>query len=179
MSFNIHEIKSQLEFGGARPSLFQVRLLNPGSGVGDLKLPFMCKAASLPASTLGEIPVPYFGRNIKVGGVRTYENWSITIINDEDFLVRKAMETWSKRINTYIGNTRDFTDANPENYKARAEVVQYGQVGNVLRAYQFEGIFPLNIGAIQTSWAEGDQIEEFTVDFAVDYWAVSGEPTTP
>lgn len=175
MAFNINEIKSQLQFGGARPSLFQVRFTNPGSGEADLKVPFMVKAAQLPASTLSQIDVPYFGRRIKVSGTRTYENWGVTVINDEDFRIRRAIETWSKRINTYVGNTRDFGSASPAEYKSRAEVIQYGQKGNVLRTYQFEGVFPLNIGAIELNWESGDAIEEFQVEFAVDYWTVPGE----
>jgi hypothetical protein len=176
MAFSVNEIKSQLQFGGARPSLFQVRFTNPATGEADLKVPFMVKAAQLPASTVSQIEVPYFGRRIKVAGTRTYENWSVTVINDEDFKIRRAIEAWSRRINTYIGNLRDFGTAAPAEYKSRAEVIQYGQTGNILRTYQFEGIFPLNIGAIELNWESGDQVEEFTVEFAVDYWTVPGEP---
>jgi hypothetical protein len=176
MAFSVNEIKSQLQFGGARPSLFQVRFTNPATGEADLKVPFMVKAAQLPASTVSQIEVPYFGRRIKVAGTRTYENWSVTVINDEDFKIRRAIEAWSRRINTYIGNLRDFGTAAPAEYKSRAEVIQYGQTGNILRTYQFEGIFPLNVGAIELNWESGDQVEEFTVEFAVDYWTVPGEP---
>lgn len=176
MAFSVNEIKSQLQFGGARPSLFQVRFTNPATGEADLKVPFMVKAAQLPASTVSAIEVPYFGRRIKVAGTRTYENWSVTVINDEDFKIRRAIESWSRRINTYIGNLRDFGTAAPAEYKSRAEVIQYGQTGNILRTYQFEGIFPLNVGAIELNWESGDQVEEFQVEFAVDYWTVPGEP---
>lgn len=176
MAFNINEIKSQLQFGGARPSLFQVRFINPATGEADLKVPFMVKAAQLPASTISQIDVPYFGRRIKVSGTRTYENWSITVINDEDFKIRRAIEAWSRRINSYSGNARAFSSAAPAEYKSRAEVIQYGQNGNILRTYMFEGIFPLNIGAIELNWESGDQVEEFQVEFAVDYWHVPGEP---
>ena len=176
MAFSVNEIKSQLQFGGARPSLFQVRFTNPATGEADLKVPFMVKAAQLPASTVSQIEVPYFGRRIKVAGTRTYENWSVTVINDEDFKIRRAIEAWSRRINTYIGNLRDFGTAAPAEYKSRAEVIQYGQTGNILRTYQFEGIFPLNVGTIELNWESGDQVEEFTVEFAVDYWTVPGEP---
>lgn len=176
MAFSVNEIKSQLQFGGARPSLFQVRFTNPATGEADLKVPFMVKAAQLPASTISQIEVPYFGRRVKVAGTRTYENWSVTVINDEDFKIRRAIEAWSRRVNTYTGNLRDFSTAAPAEYKSRAEVIQYGQTGNILRTYQFEGIFPLSVGAIELNWESGDQIEEFQVEFAVDYWTVPGEP---
>lgn len=176
MAFSVNEIKSQLQFGGARPSLFQVRFTNPATGEADLKVPFMVKAAQLPSSVISQIEVPYFGRRIKVAGTRTYENWTVTVINDEDFKIRRAIEAWSRRINTYRGNTRDFGSAAPADYKSRAEVIQYGQTGNILRTYQFEGIFPLNISTVEVNWESGDQIEEFTVEFAVDLWTVPGEP---
>jgi hypothetical protein len=94
MAFNVNELRSQLTLGGAKPTLFQVQLANPVNSAGDLKLPFMCKAASLPASTLGTVSVPYFGRTIKLAGDRTFEEWEVTIINDEDFLVKNAIEEW-------------------------------------------------------------------------------------
>ena len=94
MAFNINEIKSQLVFGGARNSLFQVQITNPANGTGDLKVPFMVKAAQIPAATLGVIEVPYFGRKVRIAGDRTFAEWTVTVINDEDFLIRNAMEEW-------------------------------------------------------------------------------------
>ena len=80
MAFNINEIKSQLALGGARPSLFQVTLTNPVNAAADLKFPFMCRAAQMPASTLGTIEVPYFGRKVKIAGDRTFAEWTVTLI---------------------------------------------------------------------------------------------------
>ena len=74
MALNINEIKSQLALGGARPALFQVVFNNPVNASGDVKVPFMVKAAQMPASTLGTIEVPYFGRKIKIAGDRTFAN---------------------------------------------------------------------------------------------------------
>lgn len=101
MAFNIQDIRSQLTSGGARSSLFQVTIQNPVNGLGDLKVPFMCRAAEIPASTLGFVEVPYFGRRIKLAGDRTFQPWTVTIINDEDFLIRNAVENWSNAMNTY------------------------------------------------------------------------------
>lgn len=175
MAFNVNELKAQLQAGGARPSLFQVTFSNPASPDADLKVPFMVKAASLPASSVGQIEVPYFGRRIKVAGTRTFENWGVQVINDEDFRVRRALEAWSAKINSHSGNLRTFGSSAPAEYKSRAEVIQYGQAGQVLRTYQFEGIFPITIGAIELAWENGDAIEEFSVEFALDYWTVPGE----
>lgn len=177
MSFDINEIRGQLQGGGARPSLFQVQFNHPSMGDGVFKVPFMTKAASLPASTIGQIPVPYFGRTIKVVGTsRTYENWSVTVINDEDFRVRKALEAWSRQMNTYVGNQRGYNTSAPAEYKSRAQVQQFSQTGEVLRTYIFEGLFPVNVGPIELNWENGDAIEEFTVEFSLDWWEVAGEP---
>ena len=92
MAFNINEIKSQMLFDGARPALFQVTIQNPANSVADIKVPFMCEATGIPQAELGMVQIPYFGRMIKLAGDRTYADWNVTIINDEDFLIRNAME---------------------------------------------------------------------------------------
>jgi hypothetical protein len=174
MAFNINEFKSQLVGGGARPTLFQVQITNPVTGIADLKVPFMVKTAALPASTLGSYVVPYFGRQVKYAGDRTFEDWPVTIINDEDFLVRNAMETWSNAINTHDSNARSL----PQDYKSNAIVTQFGKDGSLLRTYVFEGIYPVSVDAIPLSWEATDSIEEFGVTFQYDMWRVEGTTGT-
>lgn len=177
MSFNINEFKSQLTGGGARPTLFQVQILNPVAPQADFKVPFMCRAAGIPASTVGTIEVPYFGRNVRYAGDRTFEDWTVTIINDEDFLVRNAMEAWSNAIATHDGNMR----ALPQDYKSNGVITQFGKDGTALRSYIFEGMYPLSIDAIELSWDAADTVEEFGVTFQYDFWRVegiTGIPTT-
>lgn len=174
MAFNINEIKSQMLFDGARPALFQVTIQNPANSVADIKVPFMCEATAIPQAELGMVQVPYFGRMIKLAGDRTYADWSVTIINDEDFLVRNAMEEWSNKINTFQGNIRAFGSASPLLYKSQAQVIQYSKTGVPIRTYQFNGIYPMLVSDIPLSWAAQNEIERFQVTFAVDYWEVSG-----
>ena len=173
MAFSINEFKSQLVGGGARSALFQVQITNPILGVADFKVPFMVKTAAIPESSTGVIPVPYFGRIIKYGGDRTFGAWTVTIINDEDFAVRNAMEAWSNAINSHITNFR----SSPFDYKAQAQVTQYGKDGSVLREYTFEGLFPISISTIDLQWQAQDQIEEFGVTFEYDLWRISGGVT--
>lgn len=174
MAFNINEIKSQMLFDGARPALFQVTIQNPANSVADIKVPFMCEATAIPQAELGTVQVPYFGRMIKLAGDRTYADWNVTIINDEDFLIRNAMEEWSNKINTFQGNIRAFGSASPLLYKSQAQVVQYSKTGVPIRTYQFNGIYPTIVSDIPLSWASQNEIERFQVTFAVDYWEVSG-----
>lgn len=170
MAFSINEFKSQLVGGGARSTLFQVQITNPILGVADFKIPFMVKAAAIPESTVGTIQVPYFGRVVKYGGDRQFGQWTVQVINDEDFAVRNAMEAWSNSINSHITNFRSA----PFDYKAQAQVTQFGKDGSILREYTFEGLFPTQISTIDLAWAAQDQIEEFSVTFEYDLWRISG-----
>tara|TARA_Y100001973_G_C5079992_1_gene271981 strand:+ start:112 stop:648 length:537 start_codon:yes stop_codon:yes gene_type:complete len=178
MAFNVNEFKSQLVGGGARPNLFQVQITNPITGSADFKVPFMVKAASLPPSSTGSFEVPYMGRKIKYGGDRVFQEWQVTVINDEDFLIRNAMEAWSDSINAHVRNTR----ALPSTYKSDAQITQYGKDETPIRRYQFQGLFPTEISPIEMSWETNDAIEEFTVTFQYDLWTVdggnTGNPTT-
>jgi ketosteroid isomerase-like protein len=177
MAFNINEFKSQLVGGGARPSLFQVQILNPVNPAADFKVPFLVRAAGIPASNLGSYTVPYFGRQVKYAGDRTFEDWTITVINDEDFAIRNAMEAWSNAVNTHDGNLR----ALPQEYKSNAIITQFSKDGSALRSYVFEGMFPITISGIAMDWNTVDAIEEFDVTFQYDFWrveGVTGIPTT-
>jgi hypothetical protein len=177
MSFNINEFKSQLTGGGARPTLFQCQILNPVAPEADFKVPFMVRSAGIPSSSVGAYQVPYFGRNVKYAGDRVFEDWTVTVINDEDFLIRNAMEAWSNAINSHDANTR----ALPQNYKSNGIITQFGKDGSSLRSYIFEGMFPISVEGIAMDWSATDTIEEFTVTFQYDLWRVegiTGIPTT-
>ena len=191
MAFSITDIKSQLEFGGARPSLFQVRVTFPAGLTLDTagasanratqKFGFMCKAASIPAQNVGTINIPYFGRQYKIAGNRTFEEWVVTVINDEDFLVRATLEEWNKAINSHEGNLRsNGATAGPASYKGTAEVWQYSKSEATLpiRKYVFEGLYPSNLAAIDLDW-ETEAVEEFQTTFQYDYWEISEVETAP
>jgi len=174
MPFNIAAFKSNgLVYGGARPSLFNVFLTVPvGIGIDIVsvdKFRFVCRAAEIPESTVGQIDLPYFGRKIKVAGDRTFSDWSVTVMNDEDFAVRGMLEAWSNAINRMVANVRDPNLA-AEQYKTDIEVVQYGKAGDVLRSYMLVGAFPTQLAGISLNWETTNNIEEFTCNFAYDYW---------
>lgn len=176
MTHNINDIRSQLVGGGARPSQFQVIITNPFAPIADIKTPFMVKAASLPSYTMGKIDVPYFGRKIPIPGDRTWEDWTTTVINDEDFIVRDAVEKWSNAMNAFRRNIAT-AGSNPNSYKSTAIVTQYGKSGDELRVYQINGIFPIMISAIELNWQTTDEIEEFQVTWAYDDVEVVGGNT--
>lgn len=174
MAFNIATFKSNgLVYGGARPSLFNVYLAVPQAvGIDNVsveKFTFVCRTAEIPEMTISNIEIPYFGRKIKVAGERSFADWSVTVMNDEDFAVRSLFETWNNAINRLVSNIRD-PALSAEQYKTDLEIRQYGKDGEILRSYQLIGAFPTQIGAISLGWDSANAIEEFTVNFSYDYW---------
>ena len=178
---SITEFRSRMAGGGARSNLFEVEITFPeGIGISESlvsdKVPFLVKAAEIPASNLGNIPVPYRGRVLPIAGDRTFDPWTVTVINDTDFLIRDAMEKWSNSINdiqTAQGSI------NPEVYQTSARVFQKSREGNGpsdterdLRIYKFEGIYPNVVSSIPLDFGATDQIEEFQVTFNYLFYEV-------
>ena len=197
----LSNFKSVLKGGGARPNLFEVTIPEFPSYVtkdGEMlkDLTFMCKAANLPASNVASIDVPFRGRTLKVAGDRTFDPWTLTIINDEDFKIRHAMEMWMNGISKLSNNTGA---SNPNAYMTDAYVYQLGRgsagqietttavpdagagriattKANVLRSYRFYDIFPTAVSEIALGYDTENTIEEFTVEFQVQYFEIAGGP---
>jgi len=172
--FNISTFKARgLTSGGARPSLFEVYLTIPSfvaAATGsDTKFRFTCRAAAIPAATIGTVNVPYFGRTIKLAGDRTFADWTVTIMNDEDFIVRAMFEKWSNELNKLQANVRKAYNSEND-YKAILNVIQYSKDGIPIRSYDIIGAFPTSVDAITLDWDTTNQIEQFGVTFAYDYW---------
>lgn len=175
MAFSLAKFKSALSGGGDRSSKFEVRMIIPGLGVSESaaseKFTLTCMGTDIPPMQLGVTELPYFGRTIKIAGDRSYPDWRTTVINDEDFLVRRAMESWSHSINTAMKNTTITpSGSNPSTYKTDATIVKFGKEGQILRQYKMVGVWPSVISQIALNWGDRDRISEFQVEFAYDYW---------
>ena len=171
----VDDFKSKLTGGGARANLFKATLNFPGYAGGNVELAsFMCKAAALPASTVGMIMVPFRGRQLKMAGDRTFDVWTPTIINDTGFEVRDAMERWMNGINGHATNTGL---TNPADYSADLTVEQLDKDGSILKTYNFRGAFPTGLSQIDLSYDATDTIEEFAVEFQIQYWEAAGITT--
>ena len=172
----ITDFKSKMAGGGARPNLFEVELVfpDPIAIENDVKEKsrFLVKAAQLPASNITPIEVNFRGRILKIAGDRTFDTWTVTIINDVDFAIRSAMEKWMN----FIYNMEDATGAHdPAAYQPDAYVHQLDRDGSTLRSYKFHDVFPTNISAVDLSYETVDTVEEFTVEFQVQWWeAIKG-----
>lgn len=164
----VDDFKSKLVGGGARSNLFKVTMNFPGYANGDVELTsFMCKAAQLPASVIAPITIPFRGRQLQIAGDRTFEPWNITVINDGEFVVRNSFERWMNGINQHEQNT-GLVD--PTEYQADMIVEQLRRDGTVSKTYNFRGTWPSNLSAIDVSSDSENSIEEFSVEFQVQYW---------
>ena len=181
----ISKFKSALTGGGARPNLFEVELTTLPAGIDwdSTSFSYMCKAASLPASNVANIDIPFRGRIFKVAGDRTIDPWTVTVINDEQFKLRNAFEQWADLI-AKLENNMGAT--NPEAYMVSAKVYQLGRgaspdsmtnagtANSVLKEYEFFNIWPSTVAAIDLSYDSTDTIEDFTVDFQVQSFKFNG-----
>ena len=181
----LDSFKAMMTGGGARSNLFEIELDWPAStkldtrGNFDLRTRMLVKAASLPASTISNIAIPFRGRQLKIAGDRTFEPWSITVINDIDFDIRNSFERWMNLMNKHEDNA-GLTD--PTEYQKNIIVRQLGksQVGGnmstidetipVLKEYQFRGVFPTTVSSIDLSYENTDAIEEFTVELQYQWF---------
>ena len=163
--------KSKLAGGGARPNLFEVELAFPDQISIDNdtkeKSRFLVKAAALPASNISPIEINFRGRILKIAGDRTFDTWTITVLNDVDFSIRSAFEKWMNLINK-MSDAKGET--NPAGYQPDAFVHQLDRDGSTLRTYKFHDVFPTNISQLDLSYETTDAIEEFTVEMQVQWW---------
>ena len=163
--------KSKLAGGGTRPNLFEVEIAFPNETAIDNdtkeKSRFMIKAAALPASNITPIDVNFRGRILKIAGDRTFDTWTVTVLNDVDFSIRSAFEKWMNLINKMEDNTGE---QDPAIYQPDAYVHQLDRDGSTLRTYKFHDVFPTQVSQIDLSYETTDAIEEFTVEFQVQWW---------
>ena len=183
---SITNFRDRLIGGGARRNMFEVNITLPEQIApnGDISqdMRFLVKAAEIPAANIGNIPVPFRGRVLPVAGDRTFDPWTVTIINDAQFNIRDAMEQWSNLINDL---QFDVGDINPADYQTKAEVFQLsrqsqgsggqsagkgGEIIQTLRTYNFEGLYPNPVSSIPLDYGATDQIEEFQVTFNYLFW---------
>ena len=172
---NIDDFKANLIGGGARANQFRVTITPPSGiaiGLDVRRTSFLVTASNLPGSTLGEIAVPFRGRNIYVTGDRPApETWTVTFYNDTDFMIRNAMERWHNGINNFRENTGTSI---PANYQTDLFVEQLDRDDTILKTYIFKNSFPLTIGTVDLSSAEAGEIETFEVTWRYQHYEPSG-----
>ena len=189
----LDDFKANVASDFARPNLFQVDLNFPATlGISsDISTfgNFTVRAANLPASQIGVVEVPFRGRVLKIAGDRTFEPWTITIMNDSQFSMRNAFEIWANSIQaanenfTAAGTLGDATDstgyfADMLVHQLSRDIKSDSESPKILKSYKFYNVFPSNVSAIDLDFGNNDAIEEFTVELQVQYWAPQTEVST-
>ena len=169
---NIAEFKSQFQ-GGVRPNQFRVFMSKGPNGIGTKNFSFLGKAASIPASTIGNVDVPYRGRQLKVPGDRTFEDWTLTVFNDGEWSARSYFEKWMQVLQ---GHRTPVRSVSATDVYGNAVVQQLSRTGNAIATYTMEDIYPTNVAAIDLGFDTNDSVEEFQVTFAVNNWSSSSNP---
>lgn len=168
---NIADFKAQMIGGGARPNQFRVEMTFPSfvttGVVAGQRAQFLCKAATLPASTIETLPVLYRGRPVNFAGERTFQPWTVTVYNDTTFGIRNALEQWQSGIQNY-----DTTNGrvNPSEYQVDMSVHQLDRNGGIIKTYKFVDAFPTVIGAIGLDYEQQNAIEQFDVEFQYNFF---------
>lgn len=156
-----------------RPNLFYLYITDgtakDSSNLGSkTDLAFYAHSAAIPSSVVGAVPVAFMGRELKVAGNRTFNDWNITIYSDIGYKLREAFEIWSGAINTHgsnVGHNRI------RSYYRIANVYQLDQMGNKVAEYELRDIWPSNIGEIALAWNNNNQVESFQVTLTIGtYW---------
>lgn len=181
MPFNVQQFRASLVADGARASLFDVQLTFPtivgtgGTAPGTFGsaqqlVTFRAKATALPADSISSIGLNYFGREVKIAGNRTFTDWSITVIQDEPFVLRNAFERWMSGMNSHVSNLRAPEMLSGDGgYQQDGLITQYGKLGNVIKQYKMIGCFPTDVSAVDVDWS-APNVEEFQVTFAYQWW---------
>lgn len=177
---NITEFKEQLLDGGARPSLFEMTLDFPSSLIGSVagpqvlvaqaKMKFHCRVSELPGTQHNPITVKFAGREVKYAGQRVFNNITITILNDEAFSVRRGLEAWFEAMNTRDSNRSKLSAPTSAGYAGVGTVYQYNKNGARIRGYRMVDLFPVTLAPIALDWSNDGAIEEYTCEFAYQYW---------
>lgn len=180
---SINEFKEQLLDGGARPSLFEMTLTFPTGVVtsaaalaataASFKTRFHCRISEIPGTQHNPITLKFAGREVKYAGQRVFNNLSLTIVNDEAFTVRRGLEAWFEAMNTRETNRSKLSAPTSAGYAGVGEVFQYNKKGNKIRGYRFVDLFPVTLAPISLDWSNDGAIEDYTCEFAYQYWEPS------
>ena len=172
MAFDLDTFRNRMQDGGARPSLFEMEINFPGGLLGGgrdgptERARFLTKVSEIPGSTIGVITVPYFGRQLKIAGDRTFATLSVTILNDEAYALRSKFEQW---MNTIAQHHQSKGEIALDFYQVDLALRQLTRGGDISMTYSFRDAFPTTLGTIALDWSS-EAIEEYTVEFQYQYW---------
>lgn len=116
--------------------------------------------AQTPPSTIGEILIPWGGRELPYPGDRKFEALPITFIGVADDSVHSAFEAWSEGIN---GSTSNTAAVSPTEYMRDVEIQLLNDLDEVIKIYTLEASWPQNVGELELDQTSQDSYSQFTV----------------
>ena len=164
--------------GGVRNALFRVNGFIGNQGA-DNSVSFLCTAAQLPASTIGQTIAPFRGRNIKIPTSRTFEDWTITILPDRGMVLRSKFEQWLDSLNGSRDNVEQVQDAVTNLSSAFFTdwyVDQLDRSGKAIKSYQFKYCYPSSISSVDLAAAD-EELSQFSVTLSYSYFLTTGVST--
>lgn len=177
MSLRVQEFRAQMNFDGARPNLFKCQLTYPlelgggGQGAAQQQFTFMARASQIPGDTVGVVTQPFLGRELKFAGNRTFTEWTVTVVNDEDYKTRDAFEKWMSGINSHVGNLRNPRFMKGDGgYQSDGYITALSKGDGAIKSYKFIGIFPIDLSPMEMDFGANDTIQEYSVTFAYQWW---------
>ena len=174
MTASAMDFLANFQGGGFRPNRYRVVLSFPQAVPNTLaattKAGFTCKATSIPSTMLGTAEVYFMGRPVKIPGDKTWDDWTVSIYMDTDFVTRDAFETWHDLILGFESTTAREGMATTVNAFATAQVHALNRYDEIVKTYDLDGIWPTQVGEVTLGFDQNDQVAEFPVTFAVNGW---------
>jgi hypothetical protein len=178
---NIHNFKNALIGGGARANLFRVNGTFPAAAVGAAsiagggnpsnQIQFLCSAAQLPQFSIDNVNIPFQGRQLKLPGDRSFAEWTITVLNDNNFALRNAFEKWQDVINRIESNV---SRNSLSEYAQQWSVTQLDRTQKDVKTYTFIDCWPSVVSAIDLSMEPATSVESFQVTLQYQYYQAEG-----
>ena len=176
----LSEFVGALKDGGARANQFEVVITGGPAALltASQDFKFLCRSTTVPALTMGEITVPYRGRQIFVAGDRTFDTWTVGVFSDRDMYMRGAFEQWQAALGDIGGSTsRSSMGDSPSAYYGTALIKQKDRNDRTLRSYQLFDVWPTSVDAMEFNYETNDALMEFSVTFRFNHMSIVGTPT--
>ena len=168
MALAISKFKGALPHGGARPSLFEITVSKPTAVKGSFDtMATHCNVSAIPPLTVTPIERQYFGRTAKIPGDMVFGDLSTTIINTQNFSLKKVIENWMGAIN---GTGTNYGYSDSTSGYGTVTLTQFSKTGTSLLKWEFIDAWPQTVSEIALSYDTASDIEQFDVTWAYNYY---------
>lgn len=136
--------------------------------------PFHIRSTNLPSAKIGIIPVSYRGRVVNYPGDRTYDPWTVLILDDnsgDGGSLYNGFHEWHNSINSHDGNISYVNGSDAFN-KADLTIDHLGVNGDgPQRTFKLVKAWPVEVGPVQLDIGQMDTLVTFQVTFLYTHYA--------